>query len=77
MDLRNETPATLRAIAAHCGVTARTVDRWTRNGLESVRLGGRVFTTWEALGRYQMDRNTVRAAVCHHTADLTELARHR
>jgi len=38
--------------AAHFGVSRPTIYAWLRRGLESVRMGGRRYTTAEALQRF-------------------------
>jgi hypothetical protein len=73
MDMRREQPATVREIADHFTVTQRTVRRWMVRGLEHAQVGGKIFTTWEAVARFATDRHTPAAAVITPSADYRRL----
>lgn len=52
--------------AAHFGVSRTTIYRWLNNGLESARMGGRRYTTAEALQRFaQQEANKEVSVVAH------------
>lgn len=73
IDLKEEKPITLTAVAQRFGVSLQTVRNWTNNRtrqLETVRMGRLVFTTWEALQRFaiqsierQKEADAVRATI--------------
>lgn len=58
MSILQETTVELREVCRKLGRTYGTVKRWTEtpgeNGLplEAIKLGGSLYTSWEALGRY-------------------------
>ncbi len=52
IDLRYEKPVTVAEVAKLFGVHRRTVEKWFGQGLERIKVGGRVFTTLEALNRF-------------------------
>lgn len=58
IDLAKEKPVGVRKVAELFGVHRRTVESWFNAGLERVRVGGRVFTSLEAVQRFaSQDRN--------------------
>lgn len=52
IDLTIETPLTIIEVAALFKVHRRTVEAWFSRGLEKARVGGRVYTTREAIQRF-------------------------
>ena len=53
IDLTQETPISISDVAKMFGVSRSTTDAWRKKGLECFRMGGKVFTTKEALNRFQ------------------------
>jgi hypothetical protein len=52
IDLKRERPLSVVAAAQHFGVHRRTIEGWFRRGLERVKIGGRVYTSLEAVQRF-------------------------
>ena len=52
IDLRRERPMPLNKAARFCSVDRRTIERWISRGLESIKIGGRIYTSRAALQRF-------------------------
>lgn len=52
IDLRKERPLSVKRVAAVLDVERRTIERWFSQGLERIKLGGKVYTSREALYRF-------------------------
>lgn len=52
IDFTKETPVGVEAVATLFGVTRRTVENWFDYGLERRKVGGKVYTSREALQRF-------------------------
>ncbi len=52
IDLTVEKPITMSAAAKHCGVTPWTAYQWVKQGLETIQLGKKKYTSLEALNRF-------------------------
>ena len=52
IDLRRERPMPLSKAAKFCSVDRRTIERWIAKGLESIKIGGKVYTSRAALQRF-------------------------
>ncbi len=52
IDLSKEYPMSIADVAGICKVHRRTVESWFLAGLEKAKIGGRVYTTREALQRF-------------------------
>jgi hypothetical protein len=52
IDIRTERPLSVKRAAAVLDVDRRTIERWFNLGLERIKLGGRVYTSKEALFRF-------------------------
>lgn len=56
LDIQKETPVSLFEVAEKFNVTVTTVRKWTnpnkRHHLETAKIGGKRFTTWEAVQRF-------------------------
>lgn len=51
-DLTCETPLQVSDVMKRFSVCRRTVENWFASGLEGMKLGGRVYTTVEAIQRF-------------------------
>ena len=65
IDLKRERPISVSGVANRFGVHRRTVEGWFRRGLERTKLGGRVYTTLEAIQRFGTD-----GASCQQTSQM-------
>lgn len=52
VDFAKETVIDVQRLAKRLDVSADTVRRWMRQGLEKTKLGGRVYTSLEAVNRF-------------------------
>ena len=52
IDLSRERPLSVMQAAHFLNVPPQVIKRWFRAGMESVRIGGRVYTTREAIQRF-------------------------
>lgn len=52
IDIRKERPLSIKRAAAVLDVDRRTIERWFQQGLDRIKLGGRVYTSREALFRF-------------------------
>jgi predicted site-specific integrase-resolvase len=52
IDLRKERPISIKRAAKVLDVDRRTIERWFQQGLDRIKLGGRVYTSREALFRF-------------------------
>lgn len=61
IDVTRETIVSLVDVARRLGVTVQTVRNWSdrQSGprLDTMKFGGKVVTSWEALGRFGRDRD--------------------
>lgn len=55
IDFKREKPISISRVANRFGVHRRTVEGWFRRGLERAKLGGRVYTTLEAIDRFKTE----------------------
>jgi hypothetical protein len=55
VDFARERVIDVDGVAEMCRVSDVTVRRWFKRGLEWCKLGGKVFTSLEALNRFQKD----------------------
>lgn len=67
VDFTRETPIGVMALASRLSVNQITIRRWFARGLEFTKLGGKVYTSLEAVNRFQSGSNdgqrTVQAIV--------------
>lgn len=59
IDLTRERPVSIADVALMFGVHRRTVEGWFDVGLERIKVGGRIFTTKEALQRFSVHGEAV------------------
>lgn len=52
VDIAVETPVSFQKLADRLEVCDKTVHNWARHGLEFIQLGGRYFTSYEAVQRF-------------------------
>lgn len=52
INLATEKPVSIKQVMELFSVHRRTVEAWFDKGLERVKVGGRVYTTMEAVGRF-------------------------
>lgn len=62
LDFKREEPVLIADVAKRFNVSRRTVDNWIAKGLEAEKLGGLVFTTWEAISRFAVEIPSVAPA---------------
>jgi len=74
IDLRRETPIDVEWIAERFKVSKRTVSKWFARGLERLKIGGRVYSSIEAVQRFAAQCETTNA---HKTEAIRKELRER
>lgn len=57
VDFAREQVIDVDGVASRLQVNQVTVRRWFKRGLEWCKLGGKVYTSWEAVNRFRRDGN--------------------
>lgn len=63
VDFAKENVIDVQRLAKRLDVSADTIRRWFRQGLEKVKLGGRVYTSLEAVNRFSQPVAVTQQAV--------------
>jgi hypothetical protein len=62
IDMNRERLLSINAAAQHLGVSRQTICNWFRRGLDRAKLGGRVFTSREAIQRFSIQNSPLNGA---------------
>lgn len=75
VDFAKEQAIGVQRLSKRLGVSTDTIRRWFRQGLEKRKLGGKVFTSLEALNRFSGDEQQSVSSSAELSASMESLKR--